>query len=77
MGQRETALNCRTVDDINPALPIIRNIPESPLLRVPKVMQDLYRQQYLRMIGTMARLTAGGPATSLDTEGLGGLRYRV
>ena len=34
------------VDDINPALPIIRNMPQLPLFRVLKVMQDLYHQQY-------------------------------
>ena len=33
-------------DDINPALPIIRYIPEFPLFRVLKVMQDLYHQQW-------------------------------
>ena len=35
-----------TVDDINPALPMIRNIPEFPLFGVLKVMQGLYHQQY-------------------------------
>ena len=34
------------VDDINPALPIIRNILYFRKLRVTKVMQDLYHQQY-------------------------------
>ena len=34
-----------TVDDIKPALPIIRNVPYFPLSRVLKVMQDLYNQQ--------------------------------
>ena len=29
-----------TVDDINPALPIIRNIPDFPQFRVLKVLQD-------------------------------------
>ena len=32
-----------TVDDRNPAVPII-NIPQFPQLRVLKVMQDLYHQ---------------------------------
>ena len=36
-----------TVDDINPALPMIRNLPPFPQIRVLQVMQDLYRQQYL------------------------------
>ena len=35
-----------TVDDINPALPIIRNIPQFPWFRVHKVVQVLYHQQY-------------------------------
>ena len=34
-----------TVDDINPALPTIRNIPQIPSCRVLKVMQGLYHQQ--------------------------------
>ena len=34
-----------TVDDINPELPIIRNIPELPWFRVLPVMQDLHHQQ--------------------------------
>ena len=33
-----------TVDDINPALPMIRNIPYFPDCWVLKVMQDLYHQ---------------------------------
>ena len=40
-----------TVDDINPALPIIRNITIiSIVLGVLKVMQDLDHQQYLQQI---------------------------
>ena len=33
-----------TVDDINPALPIIRNLPLFPSFRVLQVTQDLYPQ---------------------------------
>ena len=33
-----------TVDDTNPALPIIQNIPQFPKPRAIKVMQDLYHQ---------------------------------
>ena len=41
-------LGCRwdAVDDIDPALPIIGNLPEFPWFRVLKVMQDSYHQQY-------------------------------
>ena len=35
-----------TVDDLNPAEPIVRNIPYFPESRALKVMQDLYHQQY-------------------------------
>ena len=35
-----------TIDDKNPALPRIRNVPSFPTFRVLKVMQDLYHQQY-------------------------------
>ena len=33
-----------TADDINPALPIIRNIPQFPQLRNLEVMQGLHHQ---------------------------------
>ena len=36
-----TDASSATVDDQNPALPLKRNIPEFPKLRVLKVMQDL------------------------------------
>ena len=36
------------VDDIDPALPIIRNIPYFPSFREGKLMQDLYHQHYNR-----------------------------
>ena len=35
-----------TVDDIDPALPIVRIIPFFPQFGVHKVMQDLYHQPY-------------------------------
>ena len=41
-----TRIQGTTVDDTNPALHIIRNIPYFPELRVRKVMQDLYHQEY-------------------------------
>ena len=41
----DTSNNKGTVDGINPALPIIRNIPYVREFRVLKVMQDLYHQQ--------------------------------
>ena len=34
------------VDDITPAVPTKRNIPQFPWFRVLQVMQDLYHQQY-------------------------------
>ena len=36
------------VDDINPALSMIRNTTQFPWFRVLKVMQDVYHQQYER-----------------------------
>ena len=37
----EHEFSIHTVDDMNPALPLIRNIPQFPKFRVLKVMQDL------------------------------------
>ena len=38
-------LAAHTVDDINPALPTIRNIPYFPYFWVLTVMQDFFHQQ--------------------------------
>ena len=37
---------CDSIDDINPKLPVIRNMPLFPQFRVLKVMQDLYHQHF-------------------------------
>ena len=60
----------RAVDDINPALPIIKNIPQFPEFRVLKVMQDLYHQQYGKGLRAFVRLVCG-------SWGLGLRVYRV
>ena len=39
-----------TVDGQNPALPIIRNIPEFPQFRVLRVMQDFVHQPYVSVL---------------------------
>ena len=70
---------------VNPALPIIRNIPYLPWFRVLKVKQDLYYQPYDHPLFAMACLTRpeklkfSAPAQGQDYEGLRikGLGFRV
>ena len=40
------AVGAPTADDINPALAIIRNVPQFPEFRVLKVMQHFYHQRW-------------------------------
>ena len=47
-----TSSHVDRVDDVNPGLPIIRNIPYFPSSGVSKVMQDLYHQPKCVLSGT-------------------------
>ena len=46
------------VDDINPALPIMMNIPSFLQFRAIKVMQDLYHQPYHELCQAQEVLTS-------------------
>ena len=58
MNTQRVVTASATVDDINPALPIIRNIPQFPW--VPEVMQDFFsptvRLKGFRVVPSPSRL---------------------